>query len=90
MQKQTQLFENQTNADILIDVEVYPDRYVLKPGDVFEITYEHDGKGYGLHTNIYPNGSLQIYLQEFDTAVVTINGKIAEPWTNLTPEQRSA
>ena len=69
---------------------MYPDRYVLKPGDVFQITYEHDGEGYGLHTNVCKNGFLQIYLQEFDTAVVSINGKIAEPWTNLSPDQRIA
>ena len=86
MQKQTQIFVNETGADILIDVEMYPDRYVLKPGDTFQITYEHNGEGYGLHTNVYKDGFLQIYLQEFDTAVVTINGEIAKPWTNLSPE----
>lgn len=80
MPKQTQIFENRLEADLTIDVEMYPDCYVLKPGDVMEITYDHDGQGYGLHTLVWPSG-LQIYLEEFDTAQVLINGKLAEPWS---------
>lgn len=30
---------------------------------------------------IVQEGALQIYLQHLDTAVVTINGKLAEPWS---------
>jgi len=80
MPKQTQIFENKLEVDLQVDVELFPDRYVLKPGDVMEITYDHSGEGYGLHTIVW-EGALQIYLREFDTAVVTINGKQIEPWS---------
>ena len=80
MPQQTQLFENRLDSELAVEVEVYPDRYVLKPGDVMQITYDHDGQGYGLHTLVWPSG-LQIYLEEFDTAVVLINGKPVEPWS---------
>ncbi|ADU14000.1 hypothetical protein [Asticcacaulis excentricus] len=80
VKKQLQIFENKLDEDLIVDVEMYPDRYVLKPGDVLHITYDHDGDGYGLHTIVH-NGALQIYLQHFDTAVVTISGKPAEPWS---------
>ena len=80
MPKQTQIFENKLDTDLIIDVEMYPDRYVLKPADVMQITYDHSGEGYGLHTMVWDTG-LQIYLEEFDTAVVTINGAPVEPWS---------
>ena len=82
MRKQTQAFENKTSRDIEVYVEAYPDRYVLKPNDELHITYDHEGDGAGLHTIIHEDGGLQIYLEEFDSAVVTINGKIAKLWTN--------
>jgi len=78
--KQLQIFENNLDDDLIVDVELYPDRYVLKPKDVMHITYDHEGDGYGLHTIIH-KGALQIYLQNFDTTVVTINGKIVQPWS---------
>jgi len=80
VRKQTQIFENKLHRDLSIDVEMYPDRYVLKPGDVMHITYDHGGEGYGLHTIVWDTG-LQIYLEEFETAVVTINGAPVEPWS---------
>ena len=79
MKKQLQIFENNLKEDLIVDVELNPDRYVLKPGDVLHITYDHDGDGYGLHTIVH-EGALQIHLQNFDTATVTINGQPAEPW----------
>ena len=80
MSQQTQIFENKRGLDLSIDVEMYPDHYVLKPGDVMQITYDHSGDGCGLHTIVWDTG-LQIYLEEFDTAVVTINGAPVEPWS---------
>lgn len=79
MNEQLQIFENNLKEDLIVDVEMYHDRYVLKPGDVLHITNDHDGDGYGLHTIVH-EGALQIYLQNFDTATVTINGQPAEPW----------
>jgi hypothetical protein len=66
-------------TDLTVDVEMYPDRYVLKPGDVMQITYDHNGQGYGLHTLIWPSG-LQVYLEEFAICVcfgiyTILNGK---------------
>jgi hypothetical protein len=78
--KQLQLFENKLDRDLEVYVEMYPDRYVLKSGDVMRISYQHDGEGYGLHTLIWDNG-LQIYCETFDTAEVTINGEAVEPWS---------
>jgi len=80
MPKQLQVFENKLGKDLMVDVEMYPDRYVLKPGDVMHIAYDHDGDGYGLHTLVWDSG-LQIYCETFDTAVVTINGETVEPWS---------
>lgn len=79
MPKQLQIFENSTGKDLEVYIEVFPDRYLLKPGDVMQISYDHDGAGYGLHTHVHADG-LQIYLDNFDTAVVTINGQPVEPW----------
>jgi hypothetical protein len=78
--KQLQIFENKTDKDITVFVEVYPDQYILKPKDVMNITYDHEGDGYGLHTIVY-DGCLTIYLEHFDTAVVTINGERVQPWS---------
>lgn len=77
--KQTQIFENKTGADLVVYVEMTPERYVLRPDDVMHITFEQEGNGYGLHTIVH-DGELQIYLENFPTAVVTINGEIAESW----------
>jgi hypothetical protein len=82
MAKQTQVFENKTSRVMDVYVEAYPDRYRLKPNDEMHITYEREGEGYGLHTIIHDHGGLQLYLDNFDTAVVTINGKLAEPWAD--------
>jgi hypothetical protein len=79
VRQQLQIFENKTDNDLEVYVEMYPERYVLKPGDVMQIVYNHKGDGYGLHTIVHNDG-LQIYLEEFDTAVVTINGEPAKSW----------
>ena len=79
IKKQLQVFENNLKEDLIVDVEPNPDRYVLKQGDVLHITYDHDGYGYGLHTIVH-DGALQIYLQNYGTPVVTINGQPAKPW----------
>ncbi len=80
MKRHLQIFENHFTRDLIVYVEMNPDRYVLKPGDVMHITYEHEGEEYGLHTIMHEEG-LQIYVESFDTAVVTINGQRAEPWS---------
>lgn len=80
MQKQIQIFENQTERDLIIWIEMNPDQYILNPGDVFEITYDHEGDRCGLQTIVHDD-QLQIFLDHFDTAVVTINGEPAEPWS---------
>lgn len=81
MKRQLQIFENRLDRDLVILFEIWPDRYVLKPGDVMEVSYDHDGEGYGLHTIVHPEAGLQIYLEHFDTTIVTINGKPVKPWS---------
>jgi len=51
-----------------------------------EMFYDHDGDGYGLQTLVHDTG-LQIYLEHFDTAVVTINGQRIEPWSQTVSVQ---
>ena len=87
MPKQTQVFENNSGADMLVDMEMSPDRYVLRQGEAMEISYEHEGDGPGLRVNIHPRG-LQIFLDDFYSAIVTIDGVVRKPWTRLTPEQQ--
>lgn len=86
MPRQAQEFTNGTGKMIEVYVEMNPDLYTLKPDDVLKIIYNHtgDAEECGLHTIIHPDGSLQIYLDEFDTAIVLINGKKAEPWAKVT------
>ena len=50
-------------------------------------SYEHEGDGPGLRVNIHPRG-LQIFLDDFYSAIVTIDGVVRKPWTGLTPEQQ--
>jgi tetraacyldisaccharide-1-P 4'-kinase len=59
---------------------VYPDLYTLQPKDELTIIYEQDPSflGLGLHT-IIGDDCLQIYLQNFDTAIVLINGTPVQP-----------
>jgi hypothetical protein len=80
MQKQTQVFKNNTGADMLVDVEMTPERYLLRPGESMEISYDHAGEGPGLIVNVHPRG-LQIFLDDFDSAVVTINRLARVPCT---------
>lgn len=58
---------------------------MLKPDDVLKIIYNHTGDPdeCGLHTIVHPDGVLQIYLDEFDTAVVLVNGRSVEPWAKV-------
>jgi protein involved in polysaccharide export with SLBB domain len=79
MKRQVQRFENSRTTDLVIDIEMNPDRYVLDPGDVLQITFDLGDDGSGLHTIVHENG-LQIYLWNFDTAEVLINDKPAKPW----------
>ena len=81
MPKHVQRFENLTEEDLVVDVEANPDRYILRPKEVLELTYEHNGDGCGLHTNVF-SGWLQIYLEKWDTAVVTIDGVLVRPWSH--------
>ena len=81
--KHVQEFRNTSARPLEIDIEPYPDRYVLQPGDEMTVIYEQDPDrpGAGLTTWVYESG-LQIFLQEFDTAIILINGRIVEPWTD--------
>ena len=70
------LIKNTTDLIMEISVEVYPDRYLLKPGE--EMTIEADPEG-GPFT-IHPfDGGLQIYPGDTAGAAVTINGKPVKP-----------
>ena len=80
MTRQLQIFENNLDRDLEVYVEMNPDRYVLRPGDVMHLAYDHEGDEYGLHTQI-GNDQITIFLQNFDTTVVTINGNAVEPWS---------
>jgi hypothetical protein len=76
---------NKTSASLEIMVEVYPDRYVLKPGE--EMVIEADLSGAPFTVNVY-EGSLQVYPGNDCGPPVTINGEAAEPdWE--TPGQNS-
>lgn len=86
MPRQAQEFMNSTGKLVEVYVKMYPDLYVLKPDDVLKIIYNHtgDAEECGLHTILHPDGRLQIFLDEFDTAVVLINDQKAEPWAKVT------
>ena len=75
-----QIIQNASDRDLTIYIEANPDRYKLHPGDMMHLAYQNQTDRYGLHT-ISNGDSLQIYLEDFDTATVTINGSIAEPWS---------
>ncbi|MDC7684709.1 hypothetical protein PQU92_15595 [Asticcacaulis sp. BYS171W] len=78
--KLIQQFVNKTEKPMEVWIEMYPDLYTLQPGDELTIIYEQDPNwlGLGLHTAVYAD-SLQIHLQEFETAIVMINGRVREP-----------
>jgi len=57
-------------------VEVHPDRYLVKPGEVMVI--EADPSGVPFTINPY-EGGLQIYPGNTAGAIVRINGVQAEP-----------
>ena len=76
--KQTQIFENLTEDDMIVWVELSRARFVLHPKDVMEITYDHDGDGYGMYSKLH-GAEMQIYLRDFKSAVVNVNGKRVEP-----------
>jgi hypothetical protein len=67
---------NTTNTVLEISVEVYPDRYLLHPGDVMAIEADPDGAPFSIHPFV---GGLQIFAGNTAGAVVTINGHRAEP-----------
>ena len=79
--RQVQRFENKTKKSIEVYVEIVPDQYVLRPDDVMDIFYLPGADGGGLHSIVYEDGGIQIYLENFDTAEVHINGERAEPWS---------
>jgi hypothetical protein len=72
-----------TTASVLeIMVEIYPDRYLLRPGDLMVIEADSDGVPFTI--NPY-DGGLQIYPGNTAGAAVTINGVRAEPdWETKT------
>ncbi|MDC7677279.1 hypothetical protein [Asticcacaulis machinosus] len=75
-----QQFTNKTGKSMEIWVEMNPDLYILNPDDELTIIYDQDPNwmGLGLSTFVY-EGSIQIYLQEFDSCIVMINGEKVQP-----------
>ncbi len=74
-----QQFINKVAKRLKVWIEVYPDLYYLDPGDELTIIYDEDPKWPGLGlTTFVDEDSLQIYLQEFDTAIILINGQPAQ------------
>jgi hypothetical protein len=67
---------NATSSVLEIQVEILPERYLLKPGDKMAIEADPDGVPF---TVVVYDGSLQIYPGNTYSAVVTINGAQAEP-----------
>lgn len=59
-----------------IYVEVYPDRYILQPGDVMEIASDPTGAPFHIEPS---TGSLTIFPGNTAGAAVKINGNLAEP-----------
>lgn len=80
MKTHTQSFVNGTSKAMKVCLEMYGDQYILGPGQTFEITYGEDlnRPGMGLYTCVWED-CLQVYAQEFETAVVRIDGVLAEP-----------
>jgi len=67
---------NTTSSVLEIMVELYPDRYLLQPGD--EMVIEADPTGAAF--DILPfDGGLQIYAGNTAGAAVAINGARVEP-----------
>jgi hypothetical protein len=75
-----QQFTNEMSRPLEVYIEMYCELYTLQPEDEMTIIYEQDPKmpGLGLSTRVHED-SLQIYLQEFETAIVLINGKRVQP-----------
>lgn len=67
---------NTTSSALEIMVEMYPDRYLLQPGE--EMVIEANLKGAPFSINPY-DGGLQIYPGNDVGPPVTINGVRAEP-----------
>ena len=79
--KHIQEFRNDSAEPLGVWIELYPDYYLLQPGDEMTVIYDMDlnWPGLGLTTVVTAGGELQIYLQEFDSAIILINGQLAEP-----------
>ena len=69
--------ENMTSAVLEIMVEVYPDRYLLQPGDKMLIEADPDGAPFTVCP--YDGNHLQIFPGNTAGAVVKINGVRVEP-----------
>jgi hypothetical protein len=74
------VFDNRTGRDIVAYIELWPDQYIIRPGEKLKVYYDPDDKGEGLQVNFHANGDLQIYLWNFETTIVTTDGKIVPPW----------
>jgi hypothetical protein len=69
-----------------IMIEVYPDRYVLRPGS--KMVIEADLEGEPIDITPYPNG-LQIYAGNDSDPIVSIDGKTVGPdWNTPTPNSK--
>lgn len=63
-------------------VEVHPDRYLLRPGDLMVVEADPEGAPFTINAC---DGTLQIYPGNTAGAAVTINGVRAEPdWETKT------
>jgi hypothetical protein len=87
--KQVQTFFNETENLMEITIEYAPDLYLLKPGEEMRIFFEPDSDGTGLYTMFHEDGSLQVFLENYKTTVVTINGRVVEPWNQLETQKAS-
>jgi hypothetical protein len=81
--KQVQTFFNESEDIMEITIEYTPDLYLLKPGQEMRIFFDPDSDGTGLYTMFHEDGSLQIFLENYKTKIVTINGRVVEPWNQL-------
>jgi hypothetical protein len=82
-----QIFHNRTSKPLEVWVEMYPDLYVLQPDDRMEIIYKPAG-GYGLEVEVHDD-CLVAFLQEFDDAIVKINGAETKPINQGPPQTAS-
>lgn len=84
------MFKNETARDIVVFVELNPDRYVLPAGKKMLVEYDRTGKDeldLEIVLELDRDGHLQlrIYPEDSDGHVITIDGRVVEPWEGYVP-----